>query len=50
MNADLALMVGVMLGPGGVSMLQSPDRRRGERIELCERVAMLEQIAAGPRR
>ena len=44
MNADLALSVGVLLGPGGLWMLQNPERR-SDSPELCERLALLERIA-----
>jgi hypothetical protein len=46
MNADLALSVGVLLGPGGLWMLQNPERRL-EAPQLGERLALLERIAAG---
>ena len=49
MNPDLALMVGVLLGPGGLSMLRSADRGR-EADQLCERVGVLERIVAAPSR
>ena len=45
MNADLALSVGVLLGPGGLWMLQNPERR-SEAPELCERLSLLERFAA----
>ena len=45
MNADLALSVGVLLGPGGLWMLQNPERR-SESPELCERLSLLERLAA----
>jgi hypothetical protein len=44
MNADLALSVGVLLGPGGLWMLQNPERR-SDSPQLCERLALLEGIA-----
>jgi hypothetical protein len=45
MNADLALSVGVLLGPGGLWMLQNPERR-SEMPQLCERLSLLERFAA----
>jgi hypothetical protein len=45
MNADLALSVGVLLGPGGLWMLQNPERR-SEAPQLCERLSLLERLAA----
>jgi hypothetical protein len=44
MNPELALSVGVLLGPAGLWMLQHPEHRSAA-PELGERVALLEQFA-----